>query len=63
MGMPAPFDAPPMNKDLRALVDTAIDGDASALDAYGEQKHLPAWSLRLSPTERSDLIGRRYPAA
>ncbi len=47
MGMPAPFDAPPIHADLRALIDKAIDGDASALDAHAEQKRLPMWSLRL----------------
>jgi (+)-pinoresinol hydroxylase len=47
MGLPAADDARPMEPALKALVDKAIDGDASALDAYAQQKNLAAWSCAL----------------
>jgi 4-cresol dehydrogenase (hydroxylating) len=47
MGMPPAFDAKPISTELRALIDKAVDGDASGLDAYGEQQKLAAWSIVL----------------
>ena len=47
MGLPAADDAKPMEPALKALIDKAIDGDASALDAYARQKGQAAWSCTL----------------
>jgi hypothetical protein len=47
MGVPAADDAKPMEPALKALIDKAIDGDASGLDAYAGQKGAAAWSCTL----------------
>jgi (+)-pinoresinol hydroxylase len=33
--------------ELRALIDSAVQGDGSGLDAYGQSKGVPAWSCKL----------------
>ncbi|MEP7244301.1 MAG: FAD-linked oxidase C-terminal domain-containing protein, partial [Gammaproteobacteria bacterium] len=38
---------PPISEKLRALIDKAVEGDSSALDAYAVDQKTPAWTLQV----------------
>jgi FAD/FMN-containing dehydrogenase len=47
MGLPAPYDAPPLDTAVAALIAKAVDGNSNDLDAYASSKALAAWSATL----------------